>query len=56
MGFTYKGNSEYNNGTVYDPENGKTYKCNMTLENINTLNVRGYIGFLLLAEQMFGRE
>ena len=45
LGFTYEGNSEYNNGTVYDPENGKTYKCNMTLENINTLNVRGYIGF-----------
>ena len=45
MGFTYEGNSVYDNGTVYDPENGKTYKCIMTLENINSLNVRGYIGF-----------
>ena len=45
LGFTYEGNSKYNNGTVYDPDNGKTYKCNMTLENINSLNVRGYIGF-----------
>lgn len=45
LGFTYEGNSEYDNGTVYDPENGKTYKCIMTLENINSLNVRGYIGF-----------
>ncbi len=45
LGFTYEGNSEYDNGTVYDPENGKTYKCIMTLENINSLNVRAYIGF-----------
>jgi len=45
LGFTYEGKSEYDNGTVYDPENGKTYKCIMTLENINSLNVRGYIGF-----------
>ena len=45
LGFTYEGNSEYDNGTVYDPENGKTYKCIMTLENINSLKVRGYIGF-----------
>ena len=45
LGFTNEGNSEYDNGTVYDPENGKTYKCIMTLENINSLNVRAYIGF-----------
>jgi uncharacterized protein (DUF2147 family) len=45
LGFTYEGNSVYDNGTVYDPENGKTYKCIMTLENINSLYVRGYIGF-----------
>ena len=30
LGFTYEGNSEYDNGTVYDPENGKKYKCIMT--------------------------
>ena len=45
LGFTNEGNSEYDNGTVYDPENGKTYKCIMTVENINSLNVRAYIGF-----------
>lgn len=32
------------NGTIYDPENGKTYKCIITMKDKNTLNVRGYIG------------
>ena len=31
-------------GTIYDPENGKTYKCTMKLTDRNTLDVRGYIG------------
>jgi uncharacterized protein (DUF2147 family) len=38
----------YEDGTIYDPENGKTYSCEMTWENIDMLNVRGYIGFSLL--------
>lgn len=32
------------NGTIYDPENGKTYKCTIQMQDKNTLNVRGYIG------------
>lgn len=39
---------EYEDGTIYDPENGKLYDCEITWENQNTLNVRGYIGFSLL--------
>jgi len=48
LGFNYAGSGKYENGTIYDPENGKTYKCVMQLENENTLNVRGYIGFTLI--------
>jgi uncharacterized protein (DUF2147 family) len=48
LGFTYEGNGTYENGTIYDPENGKTYKCVMTLENNNTLKVRGYVGITLI--------
>lgn len=48
LGFTYEGNGEYENGTIYDPANGKLYKCVMELENNNTLKVRGYIGFTLI--------
>jgi uncharacterized protein (DUF2147 family) len=39
---------EWNRGRIYDPQNGKDYKCYMKLKNANTLSVRGYIGFSLL--------
>jgi uncharacterized protein (DUF2147 family) len=48
LGFTYEGNGKYEDGTIYDPENGKTYKCLMELVDDNTLKVRGYVGFSLL--------
>lgn len=35
---------EWENGTIYDPKNGKTYSCFITKEG-NVLNVTGYIGF-----------
>jgi len=39
----------YDSGEILDPENGKTYKCKMTLgANGNELEVRGFIGFSLL--------
>jgi uncharacterized protein (DUF2147 family) len=33
-------------GTIYDPKNGKTYKCEMWTEGKNTLRIRGYVAFL----------
>ncbi len=50
LGFSYKEKGEYSGGTIYDPENGSTYNCVITLEDDNTLKVRGYIGV-----QLFGR-
>lgn len=47
--FTRKSETEFINGTIYDPKNGKTYSCKMTLKG-NILDVRGYIGI-----PMFGR-
>ncbi len=35
-------------GMIYDPENGKDYKCKMTLESPDILNVRGFIGISLI--------
>ncbi len=40
----------WENGTIYDPREGKTYSCKMTLKNANQLDVRGFIGISL-----FGR-
>lgn len=38
--------SEWEDGTICDPENGKVYTCSMWLdaENKDRLNVRGYVG------------
>ncbi len=36
---------EWEDGTVIDPENGKTYDCKLWVEN-GQLKMRGYIGFL----------
>ncbi len=46
-GFKKNGANSYEDGTIYDPKNGKTYSCKMTLKD-NKLSVRGYIGFSLL--------
>lgn len=40
-----KDGSEYANGDILDPENGKVYKCKIWVEDGN-LMVRGYIAFL----------
>jgi uncharacterized protein (DUF2147 family) len=38
-------NKGWKDGTVYDPQNGKTYSCNLNLVDQNTLKITGYIGF-----------
>ncbi len=43
-GFTYSGGNVWKGGKIYDPENGKLYKCKMTLSDPNRLEVRGFIG------------
>ena len=41
-GFTFKG-GEWVDGKIYNPEDGKTYSCKMSLKDKNTLQVRGYV-------------
>lgn len=43
----YKGPNKWEDGTIYDPEKGKTYKCKAWMEGGN-LKFRGFIGFSLL--------
>jgi uncharacterized protein (DUF2147 family) len=42
--FVYTGKGEWTEGTIYDPENGNTYKCIIKMKDDNTLDLRGYIG------------
>ncbi len=46
-GFEKDGENTYDEGTIYDPKNGKTYSCKITY-NGNTINVRGYVGISLI--------
>ena len=46
-GFTKSDDNKWEGGKIYDPENGKTYSCKMTLDG-DVLNVRGFVGFSLL--------
>lgn len=39
---------EWNSGRIYDPQNGKDYKCFLRLKDVKILSVRGYIGVALL--------
>lgn len=48
LSFSYKGDKQWKDGTIYDPENGKTYSCNIEMIDNNTLNIRGYIGVSLI--------
>jgi uncharacterized protein (DUF2147 family) len=46
-GFEYKGGT-WENGTIYDPKNGKTYSCTIKKKDSNTLEVRGFVGISLI--------
>ena len=45
--FKFKKKNRWAGGTIYDPDNGKTYSCKMTL-NGDKLKVRGFIGISLI--------
>lgn len=40
---TYKGNNVWSDGEIYNPEDGKTYNCEVTLKDPNSIDLRGYV-------------
>lgn len=42
--FIFDGDEEWEDGTIYDPKNGKTYDCYMEIDDDGILKIRGYIG------------
>ena len=52
--FDYDGEKEqWNGGTIYDPDNGKTYDCYMWFgENPDILSIKGYV----MGMKFIGRE
>ena len=49
-GFARAGKRKWEDGTIYDPRDGKTYKCVIKLQRDGTLKVRGYVGVPLLGK------
>ncbi|CCH52941.1 Protein of unknown function DUF2147 [Fibrisoma limi BUZ 3] len=49
--FQHDGEQTWEGGTIYDPRDGKTYSCKMTLKDASNLSIRGYVGVSL-----FGRS
>jgi uncharacterized protein (DUF2147 family) len=48
-GFEYNAHDNiWEKGTIYDPKNGKTYSCKLTMTNHNTLDVRGFVGISMI--------
>jgi uncharacterized protein (DUF2147 family) len=54
-GFVFDGDDEWEDGTIYDPKNGKTYKCYMKFEDPSKkkLKIRGFIGISLLGRTTY---
>ena len=51
-GFDFTGKA-WENGTIYDPNNGKTYSCTMKMKNANELEIRGFIGISLFGRTQY---
>lgn len=45
--FIFDGDDEWEDGTIYDARSGKTYKCIITMLDINTIKAKGYVGISL---------
>jgi len=46
--FVHNGEDKWEKGTIYDPENGKTYSCKITMVDNDKLDVRGFVGISML--------
>ena len=42
-GLEKKSETEFVNGKIYDPKNGKTYDCKMTIKDDKNVDLRGYV-------------
>lgn len=49
-GFKKKSDTEYTDGRILDPRNGKIYNCNISLNDDGSLDLRGYWKFTWLGK------
>ncbi len=46
-GYTFRGDNRWDDGTIYNPENGKSYKSTLSLVSSDRLKLRAFIGISL---------
>lgn len=46
----------WENGTIYNPSDGKTYSCTLTLQENQTLEVHGYVGIPLFGKTQIWKK
>ena len=46
--FKHDNGNKWDDGTIYDPESGKTYSCYMKMTGKDKMEVKGYIGISLI--------
>ena len=46
-------NTEYEDGTILNPKNGKVYDCFISLEEKDKLKVRGYMGVAMFGKTQY---
>lgn len=49
-GFNYDGGRKWEDGTIYNPRDGKTYSCFLQILEDGRLKVRGFIGISLIGK------
>jgi len=49
-GFRYTGDNLWEGGRIYNPEDGRKYRCKLWLDGENRLKLRGYVGMSLLGK------
>lgn len=49
-GFKKAGEGKYENGKIYNAENGKLYSCVIKIKSDKIIEVRGYVGISLIGE------
>lgn len=49
-GLKYEGQDSWEHGWLYDPKDGETYQCNITLKNSDTLEIRVFKGHPLFGK------
>jgi len=49
-GFNFDSNKKWENGTIYNPRDGKTYSCYLKILDDGRLKVRGFVGISIIGK------